>query len=595
MTDPFVHMTPTLLVDGVEYLPNELLSLRIERGIRLVGRITLRLHDEGYTIARSGKFALGTEIKVSAYDSGLLMVGKVTSTQITLSGAGAPELVVTADDAAIALTRGSKVTTYAKMTYGDVVRQLAQRLGLSCQVAATTEQFPYMIQSGSDLQFLEDICDRIGFDWWIGGSSGKQLIVGAPVSAQSVATYTVGNDVIDFSVRASGLHPTGVTVTGWSPATKSAVTSNPAPVAAGPGTATLADAGMSGHIASGSKLETAAATTVRPGATTPAEANALAASLSGHAAASAIVARIVVDGNSHIQPGSFVDLHEAGPGSGTFRVTRVEHLYSASGFITRIAAGERRPAGLLDLLGPRPASAFAHQGLVTGIVTNNSDSEGLGRIEVLINGLTTSDTSAWARIATHGAGPDRGLVVLPEVGDEVLVGFENGDTRRPVVLGGLFGGKGKMGAVADYGVANDKTVGRSLISRLGYRMEISDGTEPAKQHVRLSLERGDAHMLRIGKDKVQVTVPDGVPVEIKAGGKASFIIDNQGNVTIKGQKVTIEAQQDLTLKSASAVVSVTAATELKLEGAKFALKGSTQGEVNGGGTLAVKGGMVQIN
>lgn len=587
---------PIIYVNGNPAMSDDLLSVRVERGVRLIGRITIRLGDNGYRNSSSGKFDLGTEIKVTTFGGDLLMVGKVTGTHMVQLETSSPELVVTADDAAIGLTRGSKVTTYAAMTYSDVVRQIAQRLGLDASLTATTGQFPYLIQSGSDLQFLEDIADRIGYDWWIGGASGKQLIFGPPTAGAPVASFTGGEDLIEFAVRASGLHPTGVTVTGWSPSTQSTVSSAQKAVGAGPGTSALARPGMASHITSGGKLSPALATTFRPGATTADEANDLAKSLSDHAATGAVTARGKVDGTAMIQPGVVVEIKDVGNGSGKYRITHVEHAYSASGFVTRFTAGDRRPTGLLDLLGTRPSNAFAHQGLVTGTVTNNNDKDGLGRIQVLINGLTTSDTSAWARIATHGAGKERGFVVMPEVGDEVLVGFEDGDTRRPVVLGGLFGGKGKMAATGDYGVQDNKTIGRSLISRLGYRMEISDGDQPAQQHVRLSLAKGDAHMLRLGKDKVQITVPDGVPVEIKAGAKASFIIDAEGNVTIKGQKVTIEAQGELAIKSASGAVAVSApAGDLKLDGMQFALKGSAKGEVNGGGMLAVKGGMVQIN
>jgi phage protein D len=591
-----VDWAPVIYVNGTPGAPEDVLSLRIERGVRLIGRITLRLGDHGYRNSGSGKFDLGTEIKVTTFGGDLLMVGKVTSTQMTQLETRSPELVVTADDAALRLTRGSKVTTYAGMTYSQVVSQIAQRLGLSAKVVATDEQFPYMIQSGSDLQFLEDISDRIGYDWWIGGTSGAELVFGPPVASDPVSTFTGGDNLIEFGVRASGLHPTGVTVTGWSPATQATVSSAEKAVRTGPGTSNLTKPVLTGHITSGSKLATARATTIRPGVTTAAEANALAASLSDHAAAGAISARGKVEGTALIQPGVVVEVKDVGNGSGRYRITQVEHHYSPSGFFTRFTAGDRRPTGLLDLLGARPANAFSHQGLVTGTVTNNNDSDGLGRIQVLINGLTTSDTSAWARIATHGAGKERGFVVMPEVGDEVLVGFEDGDTRRPVILGGLFGGKGKMDAADDYGVQNNKTIDRSLISRLGYRMEISDGDQPSLQHVRLSLEKGDAHMLRLGKDKVQLTVPDGVPVEIKAGAKASFIIDDQGNVTIKGQKVTIEAQTELAIKSVAGAVGVSAPSgELKMDGMQFSLKGSAKGEVNGGGMLAVKGGMVQIN
>ena len=72
------------------------------------------------------------------------------------------------------------------------------------------------------------------------------------------------------------------------------------------------------------------------------------------------------------------------------------------------------------------------------MVTNNDDPEKLGRVRVQFPTLSADDESAWARIATPGGGKERGLQWLPEVDDEVLVGFElddhdpPGGARRPV-------------------------------------------------------------------------------------------------------------------------------------------------------------------
>jgi hypothetical protein len=44
----------------------------------------------------------------------------------------------------------------------------------------------------------------------------------------------------------------------------------------------------------------------------------------------------------------------------------------------------------------------------------------------------------WITLVSLGGGRDRGFFALPEVGDEVLVGFEHGDPERPIVLGSLW-------------------------------------------------------------------------------------------------------------------------------------------------------------
>ena len=70
----------------------------------------------------------------------------------------------------------------------------------------------------------------------------------------------------------------------------------------------------------------------------------------------------------------------------------------------------------------------------------------MGRVRVKYPSLSDSEESAWARIATPSAGNARGLLMLPQPDEEVIVGFEHGDTRRPIVVGSVFNGKDKPGA-----------------------------------------------------------------------------------------------------------------------------------------------------
>ena len=71
-------------------------------------------------------------------------------------------------------------------------------------------------------------------------------------------------------------------------------------------------------------------------------------------------------------------------------------------------------------------------------MTNNDDPEGMARVKVTFPWFSGDVESTWARLVATGAGPNCGLVWIPQVDDEVLVGFEHGDMRHPYVLGGLW-------------------------------------------------------------------------------------------------------------------------------------------------------------
>ena len=75
--------------------------------------------------------------------------------------------------------------------------------------------------------------------------------------------------------------------------------------------------------------------------------------------------------------------------------------------------------------------------MVIAQVSDVNDPQNHGRVKLTFPWLSDNYVSDWARTVQPGAGKDRGAMVVPEVGDEVLAAFEQGDIRRPYVLGGL--------------------------------------------------------------------------------------------------------------------------------------------------------------
>ena len=96
-----------------------------------------------------------------------------------------------------------------------------------------------------------------------------------------------------------------------------------------------------------------------------------------------------------------------------------------------------------------------------------------------------------------------GRSCFPEVGDEVLVAFEDDDLARPVVVGGLFSKNALPGGPP--AVDGNEVVSRQIMSRLGHRLELSDGKAPAKQFVELALATRTT-VCGIGKDRADLEV-----------------------------------------------------------------------------------------
>jgi uncharacterized protein involved in type VI secretion and phage assembly len=324
------------------------------------------------------------------------------------------------------------------------------------------------------------------------------------------------------------------------------------------------------------------------------EAKAAAQALFDQSVAASVIARGRAEVNADVKPGTVLTVAHAGPATGEYYVTEVQHVYDATGFHTRFVAGPLRPAGLVDTLGrPDPDPGFAIQGLVVGVVTQNVDPTNNGRVKVRYAGIPDDVDSNWARVLTTSGGRNRGVVFLPEINDEVLVGFEGNDARRPVVLGALFSKKNTLPQAGEILAKGGSNVDyRRITSRLGHVIEFADGTTPTTQHIMLKLGNAE-HKLRIGADRFDIEVAQGKPITIKSGS-AMFDINAAGNISIEGKNVTIKADGNLLLQGGTKA-SLEANGQAVVQGAQVQVKGTTTTSVEATGPLTLKGITVAVN
>lgn len=194
-------------------------------------------------------------------------------------------------------------------------------------------------------------------------------------------------------------------------------------------------------------------------------------------------------------------------------------------------------------------------GVVVGVVTNNQDPDGMGRVKVTFPWLSNQDESHWARVAAPMAGKERGFYFLPEVEDEVLVAFEHGDARFPYVIGSLWNGKDAPPAKNDDGKNNI----RVIKSRSGHIIRLSDED---------------------GKEKIEI---------IDKSEKNSIVLDTANNT------ITITSEKDIVFSASKGTI--------KLDGQKIDIKSSADTKIESGSgldvkasaTMNIKGSAVNIN
>ena len=185
------------------------------------------------------------------------------------------------------------------------------------------------------------------------------------------------------------------------------------------------------------------------------------------------------------------------------------------------------------------------KGVAIGVVTQNDDPEGLCRVKVSYPWHEQPRESYWARLASPMAGKQRGLVLIPEIGDEVLLAFERDDLRFPFVLGALWNGKDQP-PVANSDGKNDQ---RLFKSRKGHRLMFDDGS---KGVVELALN--DGKKLRLDDDGMRFDDGKGNRFTVDSNGGA-LTIESTGKLTIKATSVSIQASGGLDIK-AGAVMSL---------------------------------------
>lgn len=233
---------------------------------------------------------------------------------------------------------------------------------------------------------------------------------------------------------------------------------------------------------------------------------------------------------------------------------------------------------ILDLLQPpEPESgsrAGKVYGVVVGVVTNNQDPEGMGRVKVRFPWLNQTDESNWARVATMMTGKDRGTWFLPEVEDEVLVAFEHGSVEFPYVIGSLWNGKDTPPRDNADGQNNE----RVIRTRLGHELVFGDKDGEGK--VEIKTKAGHQILLDDASGSEKITLVD------KSGNNKIELDSAAGSVAVTGDmKLSIKAQQ----------IEITADTSLTLKSQQIEISADAAATVKSSSMLTLKGSLVKIN
>lgn len=229
-------------------------------------------------------------------------------------------------------------------------------------------------------------------------------------------------------------------------------------------------------------------------------------------------------------------------------------------------------------------------GVAVGIVTNNEDPKDLGRVKLRFPWRDADDESYWARIATEMAGKEYGTYFLPEVDDEVLVAFENGDIHKPFVVGSLWNGKQKPPQKNKDGKNNT----REIRSRSDHTIAFDDAD---KGSITIQTSAGNEIVIDDSGDSETVVVRDETGDNSIAidSGKGSVKIDAKKQIDLSAQTVKINGEKSVKI-SGNKGIDLQSNGQMKLSSkAKLDIKSNGLMSVNATGPLQIKGAIIQLN
>jgi len=167
-------------------------------------------------------------------------------------------------------------------------------------------------------------------------------------------------------------------------------------------------------------------------------------------------------------------------------------------------------------------------------VSSLDDPDQLNRVEIRLlafDGVAQQDAPMWARVVCPFAGDDRGAFFLPDVGDEVLVVFAQGDPRHPLIVGGLWNGAASPPASIQSGQNRTKRI-------------------KSKNGIVITLED------QSGQEKLQLETPGGCKLTLQDGPGSVTLEDSNGNsIKLESSGITVQASAKVTVQASQVTVS----------------------------------------
>jgi len=566
-------VTQKILVAGEELSGSvHVLSIDVEKEINRIptAKIVVRDGDpasQDFEVSNQDLFVPGKEIEIKAgyhSDEETIFKGIVIKHNLKIRSSQS-FLVVECKDKAVKLTVGRKSKYFYESTDSDIMEEIIDAYGLEKDIESTNVTHKELVQYNvSDWDFCIARAQANGKICVV--DDGKITAKKPDTSQEPVETVAYGATLLDFDaeIDARNQFPK-VTSYGWNASGQELLETE----ADDPGVS------LNGNLSPGDLSEVIGSENLElkngGGDSSGLQEWANAKNLFNQLAK--VRGRVKFQGIPAVKPNTTLTLQGVGERfNGKVYISAVRHQVTEGNWTVDAQFGINpkwftETTDINDL--PAAGLLAAVNGLQIGIVTQlESDPDGEDRILVRLPIVDNEEQGIWARIATLDAGENRGSFFRPEIEDEVIVGFINGNPNDAVVLG-MMNSSAKPAPLT----ASDDNHEKGFVTRSEMKFIFND-------------------------DEVSVTVetPNGNKMVISDADGGIKLEDENGNfIELNSDGITMESASAINIKS-STDIKQESGTNMELKaGAQFKAEGSAGAEVSTSAVAVLKGSLVQIN
>jgi uncharacterized protein involved in type VI secretion and phage assembly len=452
---------------------------------------------------------LQASFSTPATGSGLQFKGIVMQVEADRFSGHTGNIIISGCSPTIILDNGPHCKSWEKKAIKNIAQDVLKHFPQDLLQAQVAPQYPetlaYTVQyKQTAWQFLTFLCSSYG-EWLY--YDGSQLQIGAPKASEATA-LTFGSNISRFSM-ALQVQPANSQMMAYDYLNHEVYNSTPQSIESKAG---LNDLGRHVLLASNNvyaaqpkiwnnqfvsnKKQLDDAVNIR---------TAMQSSNTVRFSGSSAHPGVKIGGNINVQGRNLYN--QAGEHYGDYTILSISHYFDGQGNynndFTAVPSTIKLP--------PVKAGTMPHSETQSAMVTDNHDPKGLGRVRVKFHWMNGTEKTPWIRVTSPHGGGGKGMFFIPEVGEEVIVGFEGDSPVKPYIIGTVYHGK------ASNTFSNGGNDVKALQTRSGNKVIMND------------------------KD-------GSVFVEDKDGN--SMLIDGAGNITVKSNNtVTIDATNEITLKT----------------------------------------------